>query len=131
MNSDVFKSHWCGFHDNTQIPRESAPRYYQVARSRVEDSPINAMSYEIMVWRLLADICLRSKKKKKKHDANRLTKITVIFSLYAPKSHSTTAMFLFLTNVINSGRIGPSRAGRKILDFGNVPCLGMVPLYQG
>lgn len=56
VNGDIFKSHWCGFHDNTQIPRQSAPRYYQVARCRVEDSAIDAVSNQIMVCRLWANV---------------------------------------------------------------------------
>lgn len=39
--------------------------------------------------------------------------------------------WIFLTDVIDCGRIGSSRGSGKILCLWDIPGLGMVPLYQG
>lgn len=54
MDGDIFKGNRGDFHDNSQISHQGTPCQHQVTRCWVEDTPINAVSNQVVVCRLWA-----------------------------------------------------------------------------
>lgn len=52
VDGDVLKGYRSGFHDNPQTSHQSTPGQHQITRGRIEDTPINAVSNQVVVRRL-------------------------------------------------------------------------------
>lgn len=61
MDGDIFKCNRGGVHGHSEIPHQGAPSQHQVTGCRVEDTPINAVSNQVVVCRLWVYLCCWSK----------------------------------------------------------------------
>lgn len=62
MDGHIFKGYRGGIHDNPQISNQGTPGQDQVTRCRVEDTPINAVSNQVVVGRFWIYVCGLSKR---------------------------------------------------------------------
>lgn len=65
MDGDVLKVYRSYFHDNPQTSQQGTPRQHQVTRCRVKDTPINAVSSQVVVCRLWINVCCWSNEMRK------------------------------------------------------------------
>lgn len=135
MDGDIFKGYRGVFHDNPQISHQGTPGQHQVTRRWVEDTPIDAVSNQVKVWRLWVYVCCWSRRFGHRAHQEVICNGKALFNIFTGYDtrgwNCFSTQIYILTDVIDSGRIRSSWARGKILCLGHIPSLGMVPLHQG